>query len=98
MKIGPFYFDSKEIFLFLAAIFIGLALYFHWPLWRFDGQTLLTLTIIMLLLKGLMPSLHNEVFLLHAIVAIFLTLFLPMFQVLLFYFVTFFLLKGLKVI
>ncbi|HJZ23443.1 hypothetical protein A3H80_01465 [Candidatus Roizmanbacteria bacterium RIFCSPLOWO2_02_FULL_37_19] len=98
MYLGPFYFDTKEIFLLLAAIFIGAAVYFNWPLWEFDKPTLLTLTIIMLILKGLLPSLHNEAFFLHAIAAIFLTLFLPLFQVLLFYFITFFLLKAVKVI
>lgn len=98
MKIGPFYFDTKELFLVLAAVLLAVSLYFAWPLWQFDGRELLTLTIIFLITKGLLPSVHNEVFLLHALVTVLLTLFVPFFQVILFYALTFVCLKALKVI
>lgn len=98
MYIGPFYFDSKEIFLFLASILLGLAVYFDWNLWWFDKTTLLTLTIIILITKGLLPSIHNEAFFILAVVSIFLTLYLPIFQVILFYFLSFLFFRLFKVI
>lgn len=98
MKLGPFYFDTKEIFLLAGAILLGVSLYFGWPLWEFEGRELLTLTILFLITKGLLPSTHNEVFLLHALVAIVLTLFIPFFTVLLFYCVTFVGFRVLKLI
>jgi len=98
MYLGPFYFDSKEIFLIVASIFIGLALFFGWGLWWFDKRALLTLTILILFTKGLLPSIHNEAFFILALVAVFLTLYLPIFQVILFYFISFVLFRLLKVI
>jgi len=98
MRIGPFFFDSKEIFLMIAAVFIGIAFYFKWPLWEFQAEELLVLVVIFLILKGLLPSVHNEVFFLHALVTIILTLFFPLFQVLLFYTITFFAFKIVRLI
>lgn len=98
MRIGPFFFDSKEIFLVLAAILAGVAYYFKMPLWQFRAEDLCVLILVFLILKGLLPSIHNEVFFLHAIVAVILTLFLPLFQVLLFYCITFFIFKAVKLI
>lgn len=98
MYIGPFYLDTKEIFLILAAVLLGLAWSLGWSLWWFDKRALLTLVILMLMTKGLLPSIHNEAFFILAIVTIFLTLYLPIFQVVLFYFVSFLMFRLLKVI
>lgn len=98
MYIGPFYLDTKEIFLILAAVLLGLAWSLGWSLWWFDKRALLTLVILMLITKGLLPSIHNEAFFILAIVTIFLTLYLPIFQVVLFYFVSFLMFRLLKVI
>lgn len=98
MYIGPFYFDTKEIFLFLATIILSLALIFGWGIWWFDKRTLLTLVILILITKGLLPSIHNEAFFILTIVTIFLSLYLPIFQVILFYFLSFLLFRLLKVI
>ena len=73
MYIGPFYFDTKEIFLILAAILLGLAMFFGWSLWWFDKRALLTLAILMLMTKGLLPSIHNEAFFILDIVTIFIS-------------------------
>ena len=62
MYIGPFYFDTKEIFLILAAVLLGVAYFLGWPLWWFDKRALLTLVVLMLFTKGLLPSIHNEAF------------------------------------
>lgn len=98
MYLGPFYFDTKEVFLILGAIILTLAIYFGWPLWWFDKRTLLTLTIIILITKGLLPSIHNEAFFILVLVTIFLTLYLPIFQIILFYFISFLLFRLLRVI
>src|SRR3989338_3622083 len=96
MRLGPFFFDSKEIFLILASALLAVAFYFKWPLWEFQPEDLLVLVVLFLILKGLLPSVHNEVFFLHAIVTVALTLFFPIFQILIFYAVTFFIFKMLK--
>jgi hypothetical protein len=98
MYIGPFYFDSKEIFLMLGAVLIALAMSFGWSIWWFDRQILLTIVIVILITKGLLPAIHNEAFFILAIFTIFLTLYLPIFQVVLFYFITFLFFRLLKVI
>ncbi|MEI6533132.1 MAG: hypothetical protein WCO06_04800 [Candidatus Roizmanbacteria bacterium] len=98
MYLGPFYFDTKEIFLIIATILLGLAMFFGWSLVWFSPTSLLTLAILMLFTKGLLPAIHNEAFFILAIVTIFLTLLLPLFQVILFYFITFLFFRLLKVI
>lgn len=98
MYLGPFYFDTKEIFLILAAILVGLAMYFGWELQWFAPDKLLLLIVLMLVTKGLLPAIHNEAFFILAIVTIFLSLYLPMFQLVLFYFISFALFRLMKVI
>jgi hypothetical protein len=98
MYLGPFYFDTKEIFLILAAILVGLAMFFGWDLYWFDPKMLLLLIILMLLTKGLLPAIHNEAFFILALVTIFLSLYLPIFQIVLFYFISFGLFRLMKVI
>lgn len=98
MYLGPFYFNTKEIFLILAVILIGAALILRLPLWWFDPKTLLTLTILILLTKGLLPAIHNEAFFTLAIVTILLSLWVTIFQVILFFFISFILFRLVKVI
>lgn len=98
MYLGPFYINTKEIFLILAILLLACALFFNWPLWWFDAKTLLTLSILILFTKGLLPAIHNEAFFVLALVTMFLSLFLPVFQVILFYFISFILFRVLKVI
>ena len=98
MYLGPFYFYTKEIFLILAAILVGLAMQMGWSIWWFDKTALLTIIILMLVTKGLLPAVHNEAFFILALITIFLTLYLPIFQVVLFYFISFALFRLLKVV
>lgn len=98
MYLGPFYFDTKEIFLILASILVGVAMFMGWNIYWFDRQALFTVIILMLITKGLLPSIHNEAFFILAIATIFLTLYLSMLQVVLFYFISFLLFRVLKVI
>jgi len=92
------YFDTKEIFLILAALVVVVLSVFHIDIYWFDQKALLTLIILMLVTKGLLPAIHNEAFFILAIVTIFLSLFLPIFQVVLFYFISFLLFRLLRVI
>ena len=98
MNFGPFYFDSKEIFLILAALLVGAAMFFGWPIYWFDKQALLTIIIIILVSKGLLPSIHNEAFFILSMATILLTIYISLFQAMIFYFVAFLLLRLLKVI
>ena len=98
MYLGPFYFDIKEILLILTVAVVGVALFFGLDMYAFDKRALLTILILILITKGLLPAIHNEAFFILAIVTIFLTLSLPIFQVVLFYFISFLLFRLLKVI
>jgi len=98
MYIGPFYFDTKEVFLVLAAFLLGLAMFFNWPLWWFDKTSLFTITLLILITKGMLPAIHNEAFFVLALLAIFFTLYLSIFQVILFYFLGFIVFRLIKVI
>lgn len=98
MYLGPFYFNTKEIFLIIAAVLLALIMALGWEIWWFDPKTLLTLTILILITKGLLPAIHNESFFVLALVTIFLSLWLNVFQVVLFYFISFVLFRFLKVI
>lgn len=98
MYLGPFFFDTKEIFLVLAAILLGLAMAFGWDLIWFEAASLLTLSVLILITKGLLPAIHNESFFILALTTIFLSVFFPIWQVVLFFFVSFLLFRLLKVI
>ncbi|MCA9371865.1 hypothetical protein KC726_03120 [Candidatus Woesebacteria bacterium] len=98
MYLGPFFFDTKEIFLILATILLSVALVFGLPIAWFDTTSLLTIVILMLITKGLLPAIHNEAFFILAIVTIFLTVYLPSWQVVLFYLLSFLFFRLLRVI
>jgi len=98
MYFGPFFFDTKEMFLILATILLGFAMILGWDLAWFEPQTLLTIAILILITKGLLPAIHNEAFFILTIVTIFLTLYLPTFHVVLFYFISFLFFRFLRVI
>lgn len=98
MYLGPFYFDIKEVALIILTFFVGLALFFGWELFGMDKKIILTVLILILITKGLLPAIHNEAFFILAIVTILLSLYLPIFQIILFYFISFLLFRVLKVI
>lgn len=98
MYIGPFYFDTKELFLIVLTILLAVAMYIGWdPAW-FKTRDIFTIAILILFTKGLLPAIHNEAFFFVALCAIFLTLYLPIFQVVLFYFISFVLFRILRII
>lgn len=96
--LGPFYISTKEIFLILTAILLGVAMYLNWDTVFFDKKILFTLAIIILFVKGLLPGIHNEAFFLNTLVTVFLSLYLPAFQVILFFFISFAFFRILKII
>lgn len=98
MYLGPFFFDTKEIFLIIAVVVVAVATVFNLPLAWFDHTSLLTIIILMLITKGLLPAIHNEAFFILAIVTIFLTVYFPIWQVVLFYFLSFLFFRLLRVI
>jgi hypothetical protein len=98
MYFGPFYFDTKEVFLILLVVLLALAMWVGYnPTW-FTTRDIFTITIIILFTKGLLPAIHNEAFFFVAIAALFLTIYLPVFQVVLFYFTAFVFLRFLRVV
>ena len=98
MKIGPFFLDTKELFLVLLAGLLLLVIYLGWQLPFFDAYKLLLLTVLFLLIKGLLSGIHNENFLILAVVTVFLSLYLPAFQLVLFFFIAMLLFRFFKVI
>lgn len=98
MYLGPFYINTKELFLILAAVLLGLAIKLGWGLYWFDKRILLTLVVIMLLTKSVLSTINNEAFFILAIATIFLTLYLTLFQIVIFYLVGFTLMRWLKLI
>lgn len=98
MYIGPFYFDTKEIFLLVLSLLLVFAMYMGWnPVW-FSARDMFTITLLILFTKGLLPAIHNEAFFMVAVAALVLTLYLPIFQVVLFYLICFVLFRLLRVI
>jgi hypothetical protein len=98
MYFGPIFLDTKEIFLILATGLLACIKFFHWEIMWFNTTDLLTLTILILITKGLLPAIHNEAFFTLAIVTILLSLWLTIFQVILFFFISFILFRLVKVI
>ncbi len=82
----------------IALILIGAARYLAWPIYWFELDNLLIVTAILLITKGLMHTIAHERFFLLSLLTIFLTLYMPITQVILFYAVAFFALRGLRFI
>lgn len=98
MYLGPFYLNTKELFLLFGALFLGVALYFNWNTMWFSKTSLLILTILFLITKGLLPAIHNEAFFINALVTLVVSLYFPIYITVLFFFISFGIMKILKVI
>ncbi len=98
MYLGPFYINTKELFLIMTAVILGLAIKFGWGLYWFDKRVLLVLVVLLFVTKSVLSTINNEVFFLLAIVSIFLTLYFNLFQIIIFYLVSFTLMRWLKLI
>jgi len=98
MKLGPFFVDTKELFLILLAGLVWSARYFGWEIPLFDPQKLLLLVVLFFLAKGLLPAIHNENFLILALLTLFLSFYLVPLQLVLFFVISLTLFRFLKVI
>lgn len=98
MRIGPFYIDTKEVFLIIALIVLLLARFLNWPIYWFDIDKLLVLTGILLITKALMHTIAHERFFLLALVMLFLTLYMPITNIIIIYGLLFFALRLIKFI
>jgi hypothetical protein len=98
MKFGPFFIDTKELFLILLAGLVWIARYFGWEIPLFDTQKLLLLTVLFFLAKGLLPAVHNENFLILALFTLFLSFYLVELQLVIFFVISLILFRILKVI
>lgn len=96
--IGQFYFDKKELFLFLTLIILGAILYFQYPVPLFQPKHLLVLLILLLISKTIISSSKDTPLFLTFFVAILLTLFWPFFSVVLFVFTSLLALKLLRIV
>jgi len=96
--LGQFYIDKRDLFILLAIILLSLGYYLNFPLPYFSYQNLVLLTILFLLAKGFLLTTYDSAFFVTFLTACILTLFIPLFQVLLFLLLAFFFLRLLKVI
>lgn len=97
-NIGKFYFNKKELFLLIAAVLIFFVMRSNYTISFFDPFDLLVLTVFTLLVKGFFTSTNDSPLLIIFLFAIFLTLYIHLFQVIIFYFLSFVFLKVLRVI
>lgn len=86
------------MFLLIAAAVLFILTRMHYTFDFFDPFKLLILTVLTFIAKGFFSTINDSPLFLVFIVAIFLTLYYPLFQIILFYFAAFFFLKLLKVI
>ena len=96
--LGQFYVDKRDFFIVLAVVLLLLGFYFRFPLPYFSYQNLILLAILFLLAKGFLLSTYDSALFITFFTACVLTLFLPLFQVLLFLLPAFLFMRLLKVI
>lgn len=96
--IGQFYFDKRDIFLILAIILLVFAIRTHYPIPYFDTNHLFFLLIILLIAKGFVLPVYDSAIFVIFLIALFLTLFVPLFQSLVFLVCAFLFLRLFKVI
>lgn len=96
--IGQFYFDKRELFLLLALILLGIAIYLNYPIPVFIPQQLFVLLLLLLLSKAIIPSAKDTPIFLTFLVSLFLTLILPFFSVILFLLLSLLTLKLIRAV
>jgi hypothetical protein len=96
--LGQFYFEKRDLYLVLAIVLLLLGNYFAFPLPFFNYQKLIFLTLLFLLTKGFLPPTLDAILLILFMTSAFLSLFHPLFQVLIFVILALFFLKILKAI
>lgn len=96
--IGPFYIDKRDLFIIFAVVLLLLSHHLHYPLPYFDYKNLLVLSLLFLLAKGFLLTTYDSALFATFLVALILTLFLPLLQILYFLALSFIFLRLFKVI
>lgn len=96
MYFGPFYFQKRDFYILIAIFLLAGVIFLSLPLPLFDRYHLLVLAILFLFVTAGLPPIHDVPVFLTFFTAVILTLFLPLFQVVLFLALTLLLLKTLK--
>ena len=97
-NLGRFYFSKKELFLLIASVLLFIIMQSNFTISFFDPFELLVLTVFTLLAKGFFTTTNDGVLFVIFLASIFLTLYMPMFQIIIFYFLSFVFLKVFRVI
>lgn len=96
--LGQFYFDKRDLFLVVATVVILFALRFGYPIPYFNVQHLLFLLILFFIAKGLILPTHDSAIYVVFLIALGLTLYVPLFHALVFLLFAFIFLRLLKAI
>lgn len=97
-NISKFYFSKKEMFLLIAAVALFIMHQQHYTFDFFNPFNLLILTVLTFIAKGFFSTINDSPLFLVFLTAVFLTLYYPLFQIIIFYFLAFFFMKLLRVI
>jgi hypothetical protein len=90
--------SKREILLVLAGILLIISLLFQIPLSTFNGYDLLTLTILTIVAKGFFSTKRDAPLFFVFVACAFLTLYYPIFQIILIYFLGFVFMKVFRVL
>ncbi len=94
--LGQFYFDKKELFLILLILLLIPAIYWQYPVPFFHLPQIFVLSLLLLFTKALVASSRDTPLYFVFLTALFLTLFIKFFTIILFVFIALFLLKLTK--
>lgn len=98
LYLGPFYFDEKDIFLWLAVIIIAVGWLAGLPLPWLDYQKLMVLVLLFLVAKGLLVKTYDSFIFLVFLLAWLVSFFYSLTVVILFVIFSFAFLRVLKII
>ena len=96
--LGKFYFDKRDLFIILTIILLLAGFKLNYPLPYFEYKNLIILSLLFLLGKGFLLTSYDSSLFTTFLIAIILTLFLPLLQVLYFLALSFIFLRLFKAI
>lgn len=96
--LGQFYFDKRDLYIVLAIGLLLIGFHYQYPLPYFQYQNLILLSLLFLLGKGFLLTSYDSAFFTAFLIAIILTLFIPLLQVLFILTLAFIFLRILRVI
>jgi len=96
--LGKFYVDKRDLFILFAVVLLLTGFRLDYPLPYFEYKNLIVLSILFLFAKGFLLTSYDSSLFTTFLVAIILTLFLPLLQILYFLALSFIFLRLFKVI